>query len=82
MSPIVLLLIGIGVVLAAILWLRLHAFLALALAAFVVGFLTPRENLLHHWEKEKGNTAEEAVAFADQCQITVSFKVPKTPPRA
>ena len=66
MSPIVLLLIGIGVVLAAILWLRLHAFLALALAAFVVGFLTPRENLLHHWEKEKGNTAGEAVAFADQ----------------
>ncbi len=66
MSPVVLLLVGMGVVLGGILWLRLHAFLALTLAAFVVGFLTPRENLLSHWEKEKGNTAEEAVEFAKQ----------------
>ena len=66
MSPIALLLIGIGVVIGGILWLRLHAFLALALAAFVVGFLTPKENLLGHWEKEKGKTVEEAATLADQ----------------
>ena len=45
-DPIALLLVGIGVVLVAILWLRLHAFLALALAAFVVAFLTPKSNRL------------------------------------
>ncbi|MFP6900700.1 MAG: SLC13 family permease, partial [Opitutales bacterium] len=65
-DPIALLLIGIGVVIASILWLRLHAFLALALAAFVVGFLTPRESLLHHWEDEKGESSEEASKMADQ----------------
>ncbi|SVD26116.1 uncharacterized protein METZ01_LOCUS378970, partial [marine metagenome] len=48
MSPLILLLIGIGVVLGGILWLRLHAFLALALAALVVGFLTPLENRLEN----------------------------------
>ncbi|MBO94029.1 MAG: gluconate transporter [Opitutales bacterium] len=47
-DPITLLLIGIGVVIASILWLRLHAFLALALAALVVGFLTPKAHLLRH----------------------------------
>ena len=65
-DPIALLLVGIGVVLVAILWLRLHAFLALALAAFVVGFLTPRESLLHHWEVEKKETTEDAAKLADQ----------------
>lgn len=45
-DPIVLLLVGIGVVIGAILWLRLHAFLALALAALIVGFLTPKFNRL------------------------------------
>ncbi|MBT7923991.1 MAG: GntP family permease, partial [Opitutae bacterium] len=66
MSPVVLLLIGIGAVLGGILWLRLHAFLALTLAAFVVGFLTPRENLLHHWEVEKKESIEVAGKLADQ----------------
>ena len=66
MSPLILLLIGIGVVLVGILWLRLHAFLALTLAAFVVGFLTPRENLLHHWEVEKKESSEVAGKLADQ----------------
>jgi len=47
-DPITLLLIGIAVVIASILWLRLHAFLALALAALVVGFLTPKAHLLRH----------------------------------
>lgn len=68
MSPIVLLLVGIGVVIGGILWLRLHAFLALALAAFAVGFLTPKENLLGYWESEKrqGKTTEEASVLAEQ----------------
>jgi gluconate:H+ symporter, GntP family len=66
MSPVVLLLIGIGAVLGGVLWLRLHAFLALTLAAFVVGFLTPRENLVHHWEVEKKESSEVAGKMADQ----------------
>ena len=65
-DPIALLLLGIGVVLVSILWLRLHAFLALALAALVVGFLTPRESLLHHWQVEKHETPADAAKLADQ----------------
>ncbi len=65
-DPIVLLLVGIAVVIVGILWLRLHAFLALALAAFVVGLLTPRDSLLHHWEVEKGESHQVAAEKADQ----------------
>ena len=41
-NPFVLILIGIAVVAGGILWLRLHAFLALVLGALVVGILTPQ----------------------------------------
>ena len=73
-DPIALLLIGIGVVIVSILWLRLHAFLALALAALVVGFLTPKENRLM--------TECEAVGFhsrsdASQAGQIVKFSIPE-----
>ena len=45
-SPFLLLAIGLVIVIGGIVWLRVHAFLALALAAFVVGALTPTDNRL------------------------------------
>lgn len=45
MSPVAILFVGVGLVLGGILLLRLHAFLALLLAAFAVAVLTPRERL-------------------------------------
>jgi len=45
MSPVALLLIGMAIVLAGVLWLRLHAFLALILAALAISVLTPRSAL-------------------------------------
>ena len=45
MNPIVLLAIGLCIVLGSILWLRLHAFLALTLGAFVVSALTSEVQL-------------------------------------
>ncbi|MEP7341893.1 MAG: GntP family permease [Acidobacteriota bacterium] len=46
MHPFLLLLIGMAVVVGGILWLRLHAFLALLLGALVVAVLTPHDVLL------------------------------------
>jgi GntP family gluconate:H+ symporter len=43
MSPFLILLIGMAVVIGGVLFLRVHAFLALTAAALIVSFLTPRE---------------------------------------
>lgn len=48
MNPLLIALIGMAIVVVGILVLRLHAFLALVLAAFAVVILTPRENILHN----------------------------------
>lgn len=45
MDPLILLFIGIVVVIGGIVWLRLHAFIALFAAAIIVSSLTPRENI-------------------------------------
>jgi len=45
MDPLLLLLAGVIVVIGSIVWLRLHAFLALMAAAIVVAALTPPENI-------------------------------------
>ncbi|MGI9244339.1 MAG: GntP family permease, partial [Verrucomicrobiales bacterium] len=45
MSPVSLLFIGMAIVLAGVLWLRLHAFLALILAALAISLLTPESAL-------------------------------------
>ena len=58
--PFILLLVGILLVVGGIIWLRLHAFLALTLAALAVGLLTPVSLLERHYLEEKGKTAEEA----------------------
>ena len=53
MSPFILLVIGLVVVLAGILWLKLHAVIALLTGALVVGALTS-EPLLERYAESKG----------------------------
>jgi gluconate:H+ symporter, GntP family len=54
---------GMIVVVAGILWLRLHAFLALLLGAFLVAFLTPAQTVERH-ALNSGATAAAARAAA------------------
>ena len=64
--PFFLLLVGILTVVGGIIWLRLHAFLALTLAALLVGILTPVTLLERYYEEEKGVSIEEAKKLADK----------------
>lgn len=65
MDPFLLLLIGVLVVIAGIVWLRLHAFVALFAAAIVVAALTPRENI-ERAVLAQNRPAAEATARADE----------------
>lgn len=69
MNSLLLLACGLAIVVGGILWLRMHAFLALVLGAFTVAMLTPHEALRDHAEKRaaKGEiTAKAAAAFAEK----------------
>ena len=46
MDPFLLLLIGLATVLGGILWLRLHPFLALFIAALLIAGITPKEQVI------------------------------------
>jgi len=63
LHPLVILLIGAAVVIGAILALRLHAFLALILAALVVAFLTTPETI-YEFAIGRGMTPAEAEALS------------------
>lgn len=63
-DPLWLLAAGMAVVVGGILWLRLHAFLALLLGALVVGALTPESALKAH-TISKGRTEAQAQADAE-----------------
>jgi GntP family gluconate:H+ symporter len=65
MDPIFLLLIGMVIVIGGILWLRLHAFVALLAAAVVVAVLTPRD-AVERVAIAQGATAAAAAAQADE----------------
>ena len=73
-SPFLLLGIGLVIVIGGIVWLRVHAFLALALAAFVVGALTPRDNRLKNAFETAGFHAQ---TNASELGALVEFPVPK-----
>jgi len=62
MHPVLILLLAVAIVLVGILWLRLHAFLALLLAGFTVSALTPRAELAAYAEGqvERGAWTEQA----------------------
>lgn len=63
-DPLFILAIGILFVVGGIIGLRLHAFLALLLGAFVVAFLTPHASILLY-AAEKGMNPETAEALAN-----------------
>ncbi len=65
MDPLLLLLIGMVAVIGGILWLRLHAFVALLGAAVIVSVLTPPE-AVEHAALAGGATAEAAAAQASE----------------
>lgn len=65
MSPLFILLIGLAVVVFCIVFLRLHAFVALVLAALAVGVLTSTESL-HQYALSIGMSGDEADVFASQ----------------
>ena len=69
MSPVLLLLFGMGIVVVGILVLRLHAFLALIVGAFAVALLTPASELREY--------AEQRVAKGE-----MTAKVPDKPAAA
>ena len=64
MSPLVLLFIGIGTVILGILVLRLHAAMALLLAAITVGVLTPRDSIVNY-AIDGGKSQKAADSLAD-----------------
>jgi GntP family gluconate:H+ symporter len=69
MNPLLLLCCGMAIVVGSILWLRLHAFLALVLGAFCVALLTPTTALRDYAEQRtaKGEmTAKAAAKFPDK----------------
>lgn len=65
MNPVLLVIAGLFTVLAGIIVLRLHAFIALALAALVVGILTSSAQL-HTYALHSGMTEEAASKFAEK----------------
>jgi GntP family gluconate:H+ symporter len=65
MDPFVLLFIGVVVVIGGIVWLRLHAFIALFAAAIVVAALTPKQNIEQAVLAQK-RPAAEATARANE----------------
>ena len=65
-SPFLLLALGLFLVIGGIIKLRMHAFLALALAAFVVGSLTPVAYLERHFIEEKGESVERSKELSNQ----------------
>ena len=75
MESLLLVLVGMLVVLGGILWLRLHAFLALILGALVVGLLTPDHLLIKFGEgKEMSEAAiQDLVGQSIGLRITNAF---------
>ena len=79
MNPLLLLAIGMGIVVGSILWLRLHAFLALVLGAYCVALLTPSDALRSYADQRmvKGEMTEKAadkfVAKASAARVSEEF---------
>lgn len=66
MDPIVIMLLGMAVVVGGILWLRLHAFVALMAGALLVGALTPATAIVNWGTQTKKLTPAAAQKVADQ----------------
>ncbi|MCA9076512.1 MAG: GntP family permease [Planctomycetaceae bacterium] len=57
---------GVTTVIGSVLWLRLHAFLALVFGALVVAAITPRANIEEYFMQSKSLSSEAAAAQADK----------------
>ncbi|MEX2573635.1 MAG: SLC13 family permease [Balneolaceae bacterium] len=64
-DPLFILLIGMIIVVGGIIWLRLHAFVALLLAAFAVALMTPGSSI-EQFALGMGFSPDEALQFADR----------------
>jgi GntP family gluconate:H+ symporter len=63
---------GVAIVVGSVLWLRLHAFLALILGALAVALLTPHENVQQYYMQSQSLTSEDAAAKAGR---TIAVRV-------
>jgi GntP family gluconate:H+ symporter len=70
MHPLFILAIGVVIVIGGVLLLRMHAFLALVVAALVVGLLTPQKALNRYWVEQEKLTEVDAEEAQDQ-QVVV-----------
>lgn len=77
MHPAVILVIAMAIVVLGILLLRLHAFLALLLAALTVAMLTPQHRLEAFAEKDLANSKITAKQAADFVDSTAAERVAK-----
>ena len=75
MSPVALLFCGVAIVVGSILWLRVHAFLALVLGAFCVALLTPSSALSHYAEGRAAKGEMTAHAAAEFPSKTAAARV-------
>ena len=74
-DPFFILVVAIVVIVAGIIWLRLHAFVALLLAAFAVAILTPASGI-ERFAIESGLSPEEAAELANRSigeRIAIAF---------
>ncbi len=74
MDPFFLLLIGAGIVLGGIVFLKLHAFIALFAAAIVVSALTPRANIEQAVLAQKRPPAEAAARAQEHLGVKLASK--------
>ncbi|MEQ8786181.1 MAG: SLC13 family permease [Pirellulaceae bacterium] len=75
MHPLLILAIGVVIVIGGVLLLRMHAYLALVVAALVVGLLTPQSALDRYWvEQDKLTAVNEEEAAAQEVKVANAAK--------
>ena len=76
MDPFLLLLIGLATVLGGILWLRLHPFLALFIAALLIAGITPKEQVIEALTSKYFNERikKEKIPAKEISNVNASYK--------
>jgi GntP family gluconate:H+ symporter len=74
MDPLILLLIGVVVVIGSIVWLKLHAFIALLSAAIIVAALTPKQNIEQSVLAQKRPAAEATARAQEPLGVKLAVK--------
>ena len=81
MHPLLVVGIGVTTVIFGVLLLRLHAFLALILAALIVGLLTP-QNAVRDSQLQKNSVPVRQVVAEDRSQVVLAIKSEKKWPKS